>query len=394
MPDDQAAVAEATIQGLTRSGLADLNRQMHALVDEAKLAGVVTLVARHGEVVNFDVYGRMDVSEEKPLRKDSIFRLASMTKPVIGAAMMMLWEEGRWALDDLVSRHIPEFAGLKVKGPDGALEDQAAPMTMRQLMSHSAGFGRLMDYVDLGLRQGDLGDMIAKLAGEPLAYQPGTDWRYSPSVDIQGYVIEKLSGQGLDAFLAERIFGPLGMVDTGFWVEPGKADRVVRIHYYVDGKVAPAGPNNVVNTERPNFLSGGGGLVGTAEDYRRFAQMILNGGEYAGRRYLRDSTVRLMRTNVLAPGVEVTLYSPDTRGLGFGMDFGIVMDPVAAKTAQGVESFYWGGAFGTWFWIDPVNDLIVIGLIQNVAGTTPDGAPAMRELSARAVYAALTDRRP
>jgi CubicO group peptidase (beta-lactamase class C family) len=394
MPDDVAGLASVR-QGLTSAGLADLNRQFHALVDQRDLAGVVTLVARHGEVVNLDAYGSLDVSTGAPLATDSIFRLASMTKPVIGAAMMMLWEEGKWTLDDPVAKHIPEFADLKVRVKGGEPVAQASPMTMRQLMSHSAGFGRLADYQDANLRGGDLKEMILKLAAMPLTYQPGTDWRYGPSVDIQGYVVEQLSGQSLDAFLQTRLFGPLSMVDTGFWVDPDKVSRVSRIHKYVDGKVAPAGEGNAVNTAAPKFLSGGGGLVGTAEDYWRFCQMILNGGEFAGRRYLKPETVRLMHTNVLAPGVNVTLYAPDVVGLGFGMDFAIVQDPAAAKTSQGVESFYWGGAFGTWFWIDPLNDLIVIGLIQNVAGSTPgNGSPLCRELSAKAVYAAMTDRRP
>ncbi len=206
-------------------------------------------------------------------------------------------------------------------------------------------------------------------------------------------MIEKLSGQGLDEFLERRLFAPLGMVDTGFWVDPAKSARVVRIHKYEDGKIVPAARENAFNTSKPAFLSGGGGLVSTIGDYWRFAQMILNGGEFAGRRYLKAGTVAMMHKSVLEPGVNVTLYSPNARGLGFGMDFGIIEDPAAAKTAQGVESFYWGGAFGTWFWIDPVNDLIVIGMIQNMGGTTPDGAPLMRERSARAVYAAMTDRR-
>jgi len=394
-PDDQPAVthAEALVAGFTRSGLAALDAQMHALVDEGKLAGVSTLVARHGEIVHQDVYGRQDVSEPTPLARDSIFRIASMTKPVIGVAMMMLWEEGRWSLDDPVAKHIPEFAGLKVRSRDGAPVDQISPMNMRQLMSHTAGFGGLGAYQDANLRGGDLRAMIETLAERPLYFQPGTEWRYGPSVDIQGYVIERLSGQGLDVFLKERLFDPLGMVDTGFWVDPAKTARVVRIHKYVDGKIAPAGAENVVNTKKPAFLSGGGGLVSTIGDYWRFAQMVLNRGEFAGRRYLKPETVDMMHVSVLEPGVNVTLYSPDARGLGFGMDFGIIEDPALAKTSQGVESFYWGGAFGTWFWIDPVNDMIVIGMIQNVGGTTPDGAPLMRELSARAVYAAMTDRK-
>jgi CubicO group peptidase (beta-lactamase class C family) len=234
--------------------------------------------------------------------------------------------------------------------------------------------------------------MINELAKHPLSFQPGKDWRYGPSVDIQGYVIEKLSGQGLDEFFEQRLFGPLGMVDTGFWLDASKGSRVSRIHKYDSNRnLRAAGPSNIYNTSKPKFLMAGGGLVSTIQDYWRFAQMMLNSGEFGGRRYLRASTVELMRTSVLEPGVNVTLYSPETRGLGFGMDFAMVLDPAAAKTSQGVKSFYWGGVFGTWFWIDPVNDLIVIGMIQNVDGTTPDGAPLVREASARLAYAALRD---
>ncbi|HXQ16122.1 MAG TPA: serine hydrolase domain-containing protein [Caulobacteraceae bacterium] len=397
MPDDHSGlVADAAIQGFTREGLAAFNRQFHALVDARKLANVVTLIARHGEIVNLDAYGVLDISAETPApaKTDSIFRIASMTKPITGAAMMMLWEEGKWALDDPVARHIPQFEGLKVRRKDGDPVAQASPMTMAQLMSHSAGFGRAAEYADHNLRGGDLQDMIDVLAKLPLSFQPGKDWRYGPSVDIQGYLVEQLSGQGLDEFFEQRLFAPLGMTDTGFWVEASKGERVARIHRYDDdGQIRAAGPGNIFNTAKPKFLAGGGGLVSKIEDYWRFAQMILNGGEFEGRRYLKASTVELMHTNVLEPGVNVTLYSPDARGLGFGMDFAIVQDPAAAKTSQGIQSFYWGGAFGTWFWIDPINDMIVIGMIQNVAGSTPDGAPLVREASARAAYAAMTDRR-
>jgi len=331
------------------------------------------------------------------VKADSIFRIASMTKPITGAAMMMLWEEGKWALDDPVAKHIPLFEGLLVRRKGGAPVPQDTPMTMAQLMSHSAGFGRAGDYgPEVQLRAGDLRDMIDVLAKQPLAFQPGKDWRYGPSVDIQGYLIEKLSGQGLDEFFEQRLFAPLGMKDSGFWVDAAKGDRVSRIHKYAeDGTIRAAGPSNIFNAAKPKFLAGGGGLVSTIEDYWRFAQMILNGGEFGGRRYLKPETVKLMHTNVLERGVNVTLYSPDTVGLGFGMDFAIVQDPAAAKTSQGIESFYWGGAFGTWFWIDPVNDMIVIGMIQNVAGSqTAAGNPAVREQSAQAIYAAMTDRRP
>ncbi len=399
MPDDRTdvAAAEPTVHGFTREGLAAFNDRFHALVAEKQLAGVVTLIARHGQVVNLDAYGVLDASADPPapVAADSIFRIASMTKPITGAAMMMLWEEGKWSLDDPVARHIPQFEGLKVRRKDGDPVPQDRPMTMAQLMSHSAGFGRAAEYQDLNLREGDLQDMIDKLAARPLSFQPGRDWRYGPSVDIQGYLVEKMSGQGLDEFFEERLFAPLGMTDTGFWVDPAKGHRVSRIHKYGDdGDIRAAGDGNRFNTAKPKFLAGGGGLVSKIEDYWRFAQMILNRGEFAGRRYLKPETVDLMHRNVLEPGVNVTLYSPDTRGLGFGMDFAIVQDPAAAKTSQGIESFYWGGAFGTWFWIDPRNDMIVIGMIQNVAGSqTAAGNPAVRELSAEAVYAAMTDRR-
>src|SRR5580698_2241655 len=236
-PDDHPGLvsdADAIHAGFSASGLAALNQQMHGLVDDQQLAGVVTLVARHGEIVNFDAYGTLDVSAPSPVQKDSIFRIASMTKPITGAAMMMLWEEGKWALDDELAKHIPEFKGLKVKAKDGSLVDQASPMTMRQIMSHSAGFGRAGDYpADVNMRAGDLQDMIDTLSKLPLSFQPGTEWRYGPSVDIQGYLIEKLSGQGLDEFFEQRLFAPLGMVDTGFWVDAAKGARVSRIHKYV-----------------------------------------------------------------------------------------------------------------------------------------------------------------
>src|SRR5436190_14405271 len=204
------AQTQATQLGYSAAGIKALNDQMHALVDQQQLAGVVTLVARHGKVVNLDAYGRLRSDQPAPVMTDSIFRIASMTKPTIGAAMMMLWEEGKWKFDDPVAKHIPEFAGLKVKDASGALVDQKSPMLMKQLVSHSAGFDRSAGYANAGLQATDLQGMIDKLAKLPLAYQPGTDWRYGPSVDVQGYVVQKLSGVPLDQFMQTRLFGPLG----------------------------------------------------------------------------------------------------------------------------------------------------------------------------------------
>jgi CubicO group peptidase (beta-lactamase class C family) len=259
-------------------------------------------------------------------------------------------------------------------------------------MSHTAGFDVNAGYEKAGLRDSDLQGMIDKLSKLPLAAQPGTDWRYGPSVDIQGYIVEKLSGQKLDVFLRTKILDPLGMKDTGFWVEASKASRATNMFTYGPDKRITAAPDQRVFTTRPAFLSGSGGLYSTTDDYYRFAQMMLNGGEANGRRFLKPSTVELMRTNVLAEGVSVDTYGPPQPGLGFGLDFAIVMDPVAANTPEAKNTFYWGGAFGTWFWIDPTNDIVVVGMIQNVNGSLPTGgSPQVRTLSKQAVYQALVD---
>jgi CubicO group peptidase (beta-lactamase class C family) len=391
----EAAVPMAAPEsvGFSSAGLAELTKAMHGLVDDRKLAGVTTLVARHGKVVQFDAYGKRDLEGGAPMEKDTIFRIASMTKPICGVAMMMLWEEGKWKLTDRVDQHIPEFKGLKVKAKDGSLVDQESPMTMAQLMSHTAGFGVNADYEKLAFNRGDLQGMIDQLAKLPLYTQPGTAWDYGPVVNIQGYVVEKLSGTTLDRFMASRLFTPLGMVDTGFWVPPEKAPRVAKVNTYKDGVIVPL-PTQNDPTRKPTFLSGSGGLLSTAEDYWRFAQMMANGGESGGRRYLKASTVKLMRTSVLRQGVPVDLYGPTQAGTGFGLDFAVLEDPAAAKSPQGLNSFYWGGAFGTWFWIDPTNDVVFVGMIQNLNGSVPGGGtPAVREISPRLTYAALTNRK-
>jgi CubicO group peptidase (beta-lactamase class C family) len=382
-------IASAESQGFSTAGLDALTAEFRMLVDQQKLAGVTTLVARHGKVVHFDVYGRANAATGEALKSDSIFRIASMTKPIVGVAMMQLWEQGKWALSDPVSKHIPEFANLQVKTATGS-EAQRTPMTMAQLMSHSAGFDVSAGYQSAGLQAGDLQGMIDKLAKMPLAYQPGADWRYGPSVDIQGYVVQKLSGQPLDQYLASQIFAPLGMTDTGFFAPPEKASRVVAIHTYDSAGKIITQATQTVRTARPTFISGSGGLMSTAKDYWRFAQAVGNGGELDGRRILKAATIKLMRTNVLQEGVKVDLYGPSQEGIGFGMDFAIVMDPKLATTPQGINSFYWGGAFGTWFWIDPTHDLVFVGMIQNLNGSTPTGGtPQVRQLSPRLTYAAL-----
>src|SRR5262245_55503343 len=323
---ERALVSPPSV-GFSSDGLKALHRTMRVLVDDGKLAGVTTLVARHGKIVYLDAYGVQDLATKRPVTKDTIFRLASMTKPIVGVAMMMLWEEGKWTLDDPVAKHIPEFAGLKVATPNGEVP-QTRPMTMRQLMSHTAGFDVNAGYAKAGLRGSVLQGMINKLARLPLSTQPGTDWQYGPSVDIQGYLVEKLSGQPLDVFLRTKIFEPLGMKDTGFWMDASKADRITQMFTYDADKQIIAAPAQGRPTLKPMFLSGSGGLLSTTDDYFRFAQMVLNGGATNGKRFLKTSTVELMRTNVLAAGVKVDTFGPGLAGIGFGLDFAIVMDPV------------------------------------------------------------------
>jgi CubicO group peptidase (beta-lactamase class C family) len=388
----EVALAPPESVGFSGAGLAALDAAMHELVDSQKLAGVTTLVARHGKVVHFDAYGKRDLDSGAPMQKDTIFRIASMTKPTIGVAMMMLWEQGKWKLTDRLDQHIPEFKGLKVKARDGSLQDVTTPATMAQIMSHTAGFGVNADYTSQRFGEGDLQGMIDKLSKLPLYSQPGTDWAYGPAVDIQGYIVQKLSGQPLDLFMKEHLFGPLGMVDTGFWVAPEKAGRIAKVNTYKDGKIvsAPAGGRDP--TKRPSYLSGSGGLLSTTEDYWKFCNMVLAGGQSGGRRYLKADTIKLMRTSVLRPGVMVDLYGPDQPGVGFGLDFAVIEDPSRVPTAQGKDTFYWGGAFGTWFWLDPTNDVVFVGMIQNVNGSVPNGGtPNVRVITPKLTYAALTD---
>ena len=398
-----AAKAEAV--GVSTGRLARLSGGMASLVDQGRVAGVVTMVARHGKVIEFEATGKRDIAANLPMQKDSIFRIYSMTKPITGVAMMMLFEEGKWQLNDPVAKYIPEFADLKVYGtdPNGnvALKDQVHPVTMRELMSHTGGFtygyfsntpvDKLQREADILNVNNTLDEMIKRVAKLPLNAQPGSEWHYSISVDIQGYIVQKLSGMPFEEFLEKRIFKPLNMVDTGFYVPADKLKRLAEFYSYgKDGRleVVRGGLNHDFSA-KPALSSGGGGLVSTAADYMRFCQMLLNGGKLDGVRLISPRSVELMRTNVLPPGMQ-TPWS----GEGFGLDFGVYTDVVAAGGYYGKGTYYWGGAAGTWFWIDPTDELIVIGMIQQVAGTgaaAVAGVPDVRGLSHAYVYQAIAD---
>jgi CubicO group peptidase (beta-lactamase class C family) len=397
--------ASAESEGMSAERLARLSAGMKELVDSGRLAGAVTMVSRHGKVVEFDAVGKRDIAANAPMQKDSIFRIYSMSKPITGVAMMMLFEEGKWQLNDPVAKYIPEFAKLKVYSTDASgnvvMKDQNHPVTMRELMSHSGGFtygffsqtavDKLQLEADLLNPNNTLDEFIKRVAKLPLNSQPGTEWHYSISVDIQGYIVQKLSGMPFEEFLEKRIFKPLGMTDTAFYVPKEKLNRFAEYYSYdTDGKLHAVGVREGLNHDfaaKPALSSGGGGLVSTATDYMRFCQMLLNGGQLDGVRLLSPLSVELMRTNVLAPSVPI--LAP---GAGFGLDFAIYTDPVAAGGYYGKGSYWWGGAAGTWFWIDPVNDLIVLGMIQQAAGTgaaAVSGVPDVRGLSHAWTYQAI-----
>ena len=410
VPPAMAAVhdlptASAESEGMSAERLARLSAGMKELVDSGRLAGVVTMVSRHGKVVEFDATGKRDIAANAPMQKDSIFRIYSMSKPITGVAMMILFEEGKWQLNDPVAKYIPEFAKLKVYATDTngnvVMKDQNHPVTMRELMSHSGGFtygffsqtavDKLQLEADLLNPNNTLDEFIKRVAKLPLYSQPGTEWHYSISVDIQGYIVQKLSGMPFEEFLEKRVFKPLGMSDTGFYVPKEKLNRFAEFYSYDnDGKLHAVGVREGLNHDfaaKPALSSGGGGLVSTATDYMRFCQMLLNGGQLDGVRILSPLTVELMRTNVLAPTVPI--LAP---GAGFGLDFAIYTDPVAAGGYYGKGSYWWGGAAGTWFWIDPVYDLLVVGMIQQAAGTgaaAVTGVPDVRGLSHAWTYQAI-----
>ncbi len=386
--------------GMSSDRLERLTAGMQALVDDGRLAGITTMIARHGRIVHFETYGHQDMAAGTAMAEDSIFRIYSMSKPITGVALMMLYEEGLFRLSDPVEKYRPSFKGLAVatgEDENGITTEPADhPMTIRELMSHTSGLSYgifSQSPVDAKYREvnmmapeSTLQDMIDKMSRIPLRQQPGTIWHYSLSVDVQGYLVEVLSGQRFDEFLDERIFEPLGMVDSGFHVPSAAVDRFAGVYTYdKEGKLT-APPQNSGRRgylDPPTFLSGGGGLVSTTTDYMRVCQMLLDGGELDGVRLLAPSTVELMHRNQLP--LDYPEMSPGS-GMGFGLDFAVVVDPVAADTISKGE-YYWGGAAGTWFWIDPLEDLVFVGMIQQFG----QGRPDVRSLSRRLTYQAILE---
>ena len=395
-------------EGFSSERLERLHAFIQQEVDQKQLAGAITLLARHGKVVDYRTYGTRDMATGAAMTKDTIFRDYSMTKPVTGVAMMMLYEQGKWLPSDPISKFIPEFANLRVfNGFDATgkmkLADPVHPPTMRELMTHSAGFtygtaDTPVDkmYGELKVRDAkDLQEMIDRLAKIPLLYQPGTRWVYSMSMDIQGYIVEKLSGKSLPDFLRDNLFTPIGMKDAGFYVPAEKRARFARDYHGQNGELMAGETVNGIPTDyatEPTAPSGGGGMVSTAEDYYRFATMLLNSGELGGVRVLAPATVKLMTTNHLPDSLLTGEFGGGLHvmrpGFGYGFNCAVIFDPPVANLPDGKGTFFWDGAAGTWFWVDPTNDIVFVGMIQR--RTSPDNHPLLYHTHAL-VYGALVD---
>ncbi|QEG37830.1 serine hydrolase domain-containing protein [Bythopirellula goksoeyrii] len=358
--------------GMSSQKLAKISEVMQQRVEDGEIVGGSVLVARRGKVVFFEQFGHMDAEAQKPWQADTIVRIYSMTKSITTAAALMLVEEGKLALDDPVEKYLPELADRTVYDEAGNQPAKSA-MTIQQLMTHTSGliYGnpegspveRLYAEEDLLDRNGTLQDVIDKLSGLPLIFDPGTDWHYGTSTDVLGAVVERVSGKPLDAFLSERIFEPLGMVDTAFQVPPEKLDRFAVCYEQKEGKWTVEDDPATSRYARPaTFLSGGGGLVSTASDYWRFFNMIAAGGEAGGKRFLKPETVALMTHNQLD---DKTGWADDP-GAGFGLGFRVVCKPIPAEDRRLLGEYGWGGMASTQYWANPREEFTVVTLEQSL----------------------------
>ncbi len=409
--------AEPEDVGLSTSKLGNVSRLVQGYIDDKKIPGAISMVARRGKVVHFETYGKMDEEAGKEMTPDTIFRIYSMTKPIASVALMTLYEEGRFQLDDPASRFIPEWKNLKVfaggSADDPDLRAPARPMSIRDLLMHMSGLAgglgapEASPTSELFRRAGvrglgqegahTLADMVRKVATVPLQFDPGTSWNYGISTDVVGYLCEVISGLPFDRFLQERIFQPLRMVDSGFQVPESEKDRFAAC-YRRGGENEPSyilqdAPAESPYTKPRTYFSGAGGMVSTAADYMRFCKMLANGGELDGARILGKRTVDFMATNHLPEGgdlasIGMSRFNETTMdGIGFGLGFAVLMDPAKAQIIGTPGEYYWGGAASTAFFINPQEDLIMVFLTQLL----PSSAYAFRRELRATIYTSIID---
>jgi CubicO group peptidase (beta-lactamase class C family) len=402
--------------GLDPARLDRVDRHLRRYVDGGRLPGWLLVVSRQGRIAQVSSYGMRDMEAGLPVENDTLWRIYSMTKPIVSVAAMMLFEEGAFELNDPVSALIPSFADARVYAGGSDLRPVTVPATepvrIWHLLTHTAGltygFHRVHPvdarYRDAGFEWGtphgmDLAQCCDKWAELPLLFQPGTEWNYSVATDVLGRVVEVASGQGLDEFLDSRIFGPLGMADTSFWVGEADAGRLAALYTPVPPPGGPATRFDAmgkVARSRPRMLSGGGGLISTAADYHRFTQMLLDrpgspGGELDGVRLLGPRTLAYMTRNHLPGGVDLETFGRPLFaeapfcGVGFGLGFAVVIDAAAQKTLGSVGEFSWGGAASTAFWVDPAEELTACFFTQLL----PSSATRVRSQLRQMVYQAV-----
>ena len=375
---------------LAAVSLADNRTSIDQAVEAGLLSGAVTLAWHRGNVVQVNEIGFSDVEAKLPMQRDTIFRIASMTKPVTVAAAMALVEQGRLALSDPITRWLPELADMRVLvDPTGSLDQTVPaqrPITVDDLMTHRAGLAYSFSvvgpiaraYAHVSLRQ-DQDHWLAEVAALPLVHQPGERLTYSHSTEVLGILLSRIEGKPLQDVLAERVFEPLGMADTGFWISPDKRARAATMYRLDDQGALQHDAMGPIPVKEPRFSQGGAGLVSTADDYLRFIRMLLGGGEVDGVRVLSAESVRMMRTDQLTEEQKKHpfLGLPFWIGRGFGLNLSVVTDP--SRSARlfgpgGLGTFSWPGAYGTWWQADPANDLILIYLIQNYPDLTSAAA--------------------
>jgi CubicO group peptidase (beta-lactamase class C family) len=401
--------ADPASVGLSPERLGRITDTLRADVDRHVLPGAVLLIARHGKVAYFEAVGARDpqAGASAPMQDDAIFRIYSMSKVVTVAAALALAEDGRIAFSDPISKYLPEFAhpSVGVPSPDPAGGDAPVlrtvpadrPITVQDLMRHSSGitYGFFGDtlvkkaYQGKDLVSGDFtnAELVTRLAKLPLAYQPGTTWDYSYSIDVLGRIVEVVSGKSLYQFEKERLLDPLGMEDTSFYVtDPGKQARLAEPF----GDDRALGVGLTVNDPRKvqPWESGGGGMVSTAMDYARLLQMLLNGGTLDGKRYLGPATIAYMTSDQLGTAVHPGPYYLPGPGYGFGLGVAVRKDAGVAAYPGTVGDWFWGGVAGTYFWVDPKADLLVVFMMQS-----PKQRLHYRSLLRDMVYAAVTDAR-
>ena len=400
--------------GFDAGRLARIDRHFARYVDDGRLPGWLVLVSRGGKVVHLSTYGRRDIEADLPVEVDTLFRIFSMTKPITSVAAMMLYEEGAFQLKDPVSKFIPSFGEVRVYrgGTQLAAMQQSVPVTepvrIWHLLTHTSGltygFHHAHHIDELYRGAGfewttpgglDLAACCDTWAGLPLLFQPGSEWNYSVATDVLGRVVEVASGQPLDQFFSERILRPLGMTDTTWSVGEDRAKDLAAL-YVPDPTTRRALRYDGIGQlalRPPKALLGGQGLISTAADYHRFMRMLLNGGELDGQRLLGTRTLRYMTRNHLPGGADLeafgrSLFAETTfDGVGFGLGFSVVIDPVANKVPSNVGEFAWGGAASTAFWVDPVDRVMALFLTQLMPSATHPIRPELRQL----VYQALVD---